>query len=166
MIPMAREWRSVIFAAASFPEDLSEVTSSSLVTIPRREWLLWQALQRKPTLLPPNLVYGDYAISHPLLRGIDPRIMRMSASVRYTILESWLIVKGRNVSQYGFEQYYDLCKRLIARPEYFGADFSWGDDFIYKCAQASAGPGNATTWRKVGVNHHITLVARRLSNAV
>jgi hypothetical protein len=164
MIPRRDEWRSLIFAAASFPEDLSGVTSSSAVTIPRREWLLWQALQRKPTLLPPNLIFGDYAISHPLVRGLDPRIMRMSASIRYTIRESWLIVKGRNVNQYGFEQYFNLCRQLVERPEYFGETFSWGDQFIWNCAQGTSGPGNATTWRKVGVNHHITLVAKQLSN--
>jgi hypothetical protein len=88
----------------------------------------------------------------------------MSASIRYTTPESWLIVKGRNVNQYGFEQYYDLCKQLIGRPEYVGPEFSWGDEFIWKCAQETAGTGNATTWRKVGVNHHLTLVARQLSN--
>jgi hypothetical protein len=26
------------------------------------------------------------------------------------------------------------------------------------------GPGNATTWRKVGTNHHLTLVTRELAN--
>lgn len=164
MLPAPAEWRSVIIAAASFPEDLSAVNTSSSVTMPREEWNLWRALQRKPSLLPANLIFADYAISHPLIRGIDPRIMRMSASIRYTTPDSWLVMKGRNVGQYGFEQYFELCKRLIARPEYAGANFSWGDEFIDKCARREAGPGNATTWRKVGVNHHITMVARQLAN--
>ncbi len=166
MIPTPRIWRTIVFSAASFPEDLSGVNSGSVDTLPRREWLLWTALQRKPRLLPPNLVFGDYAISHPVPRELDPRIMRMSANIRYTTVEHWLIMKGRNVTQYGFEQYFDLCRRLIERPEYTGRDFSWADGFIWKCAHHEAGPGNATTWRKVGVNHHITFVVRQLSNSL
>lgn len=163
-LPRRDEWRLIVIAAASFPEDLSGVNSSSSVVIPRREWTLWQALQRKPKLIPENLVFGDYAISNPLIRGLDPRIMRMSASIRYTLAESWLIIKGRNVGQYGFDQYFDLCRKLVNRPEYLGRQYSWGDDFIWRCAHDDSGPGNATTWRKVGVNHHITVVQRQLAN--
>ncbi len=166
MIPTLRAWNTIIFAAASFPEDLSGVNSASVDTLPRREWLLWKALQRKPGLLPPNLIFSDYAISHPIPRELDPRIMRMSANIRYTTVEHWLIMKGRNVTQYGFEQYFELCRRLIERPEYTGREFSWADEFIWKCAHHEAGPGNATTWRKVGVNHHITFVVRQLANSL
>ena len=166
MIPERERWASIIFAAASFPEDLSGVNSSSVANIPRQEWSVWEALQRKPALIPPNLVFGDYAISHPEPRELDPRVMRMSASIRYTAPDSWLIVKGRNVSQYGFEQYFDLCRALVQRPEYRGQEFSWGDSYIWDCAEQAKGPGNATTWRKVGVNHHITLVARQLTSSL
>ena len=159
-------WDRIVLAAASFPEDLSGVSAASVDTLPRREWQLWQALQRKPALLPENLIFGDNAISHPVPRELDPRIMRMSASIRYTTVEHWLILKGRNVTQYGFEQYFELCKRLTKRPEYKGKDFSWGDDFIWQCAHHESGPGNATTWRKVGVNHHITFVVRQLANSL
>lgn len=76
----------------------------------------------------------------------------------------WLVIKGRNVRQYGFEQYFELCGALVNRNEYSGAGFSWADDYIAKCAGRESGPGNATTWRKVGTNHHLTLVARQLAS--
>jgi hypothetical protein len=90
--------------------------------------------------------------------------MIMSASIRYTTDSDWLVVKGRNVRQYGFEQYFDLCRALVERPEYYGPAFSWGDEYIGRCAAREVGPGNATTWRKVGTNHHITVVTRAIAN--
>ena len=165
MVPQVAAWRQVVLAAASFPEDLSEVDAATVSTLPRREWELWSMLQRRPKLLPrQDFVFGDYGIAHPVPRELDPRTMRMSASIRYTTPDSWLVIKGRNVRQYGFEQYFDLCRALVNRPEYNGADFSWGDAYIAKCAERVSGPGNATTWRKVGTNHHLTLVARQIAN--
>jgi hypothetical protein len=164
LLPRRNEWRRIILTAASFPEDLSEIGARSIERIPRKEWLLWRALQKRPSLLPRNLLYSDYTISHPTLKEIDPRVMRMSAAIRYTSETEWVIVKGSSVGRYGFEQYFDLCKRLVELEDFAGEDFSWGDRFIADCARSMAGPGNATTWRKVGVNHHMTLVAYQLSN--
>ncbi|MGC2475830.1 MAG: beta family protein [Candidatus Sulfotelmatobacter sp.] len=165
MIPKRDEWRRIILVGASFPEDLSDVDAANITKLPRREWALWKTLQKRPSVLPRrDMIFGDYAIAHPIPKELDPRVMLMSANIRYTTLQNWLIVKGRNVRQYGFEQYFDLCKELVDRPEYSGRDFSWGDRYISDCAAGMQGPGNATTWRKVGTNHHITLVAKQLAN--
>lgn len=164
LVPRRDEWRRIILAASSFPEDLSDVGASTIATLPRVEWDLWRTLQRRPPALGgQSLIYGDYAIANPTTKELDPRTMRMSASIRYTTQSGWLIVKGRNVRQFGFSQYFDLCETLVAREEYWGRSFSWGDKFISDCAEHIAGPGNATTWRKVGVNHHITVVVEELS---
>jgi hypothetical protein len=165
MIPRKDEWRRMILAAASFPEDLSDVSAATIVTLPRHEWDLWKTLQRKPAALPRrDLIFGDYTMAHPVSKTLDPRTMRMSANIRYTTEDEWLVIKGRNVRQYGFDQYFDLCQLLVKRPEYSGRTYSWGDGYISDCAEGMQGPGNATTWRKVGVNHHLTLVARGLAN--
>ena len=165
MLPKEYPWRRMILAAASFPQDLSDVDAATTITLPRHEWNLWNALQRRPKQLPSAaLVFGDYTISHPIPKELDPRTMRMSANIRYTTKNDWLIVKGRNVRQYGFDQYFDLCDELIERDEYSGREYSWGDKYIEACAKQIKGPGNATTWRKVGVNHHLTLVTREIAN--
>lgn len=75
------------------------------------------------------------------------RIERAHSGVDCCTQEDWLVVKGRNVRQYGFDQYFDLCRLLAERPEYCGANLSWGDAYIYG-AERRTGPGNATTWRK------------------
>jgi hypothetical protein len=164
MLPKKDEWRRLILSAASFPEDLSEVDASTISKLPRREWQLWKTLHRRPGFLPRlDIIYSDYGIAHPIPRELDPRTMRMSANIRYTAKEDWLIVKGRNVRQYGFEQYFDLCRLLVSREEYRGREFSWGDHYIAECAAGNLGPGNATTWRKVGTNHHITTAVGSLA---
>ncbi|RZU42420.1 beta family protein [Edaphobacter modestus] len=166
MIPREVSWRRMTLAAASFPEDLSDVSAATIVKLPRHEWDLWKTLQKRPGALPrPDLIFGDYAMAHPVAKtNIDPRTMRMSANIRYTAVDDWLVIKGRNVRKYGFDQYFELCRLLVSRPEYSGRNFSWGDSYIAACAEATLGPGNATTWRKVGVNHHITLVTTGLAS--
>jgi hypothetical protein len=167
-IPTPENWRRVILAAASFPPDLSAVDAETASVLPRREWLLWDRLQRRrerlPALLAERLVFSDYAISNPVQRELDPRTMRMSASIRYTTNDSWLVLKGRNVRQFGFEQYFELSGALVGRAEYFGEAYCWGDEFLALCARREKGPGNATTWRKVGTNHHLTVTVRQLAN--
>jgi hypothetical protein len=165
-LPAIEAWRSVAVAGASFPEDLSDFEGASISTAPRVEWALWTKMAARPDRLHGRRIpiFADYAISHPLTREMDPRVMRMSASIRYTIETSWLVAKGRNVKDHGYDQYRALARKLVERSDFCGADFSWGDQFIFACAHNQAGPGNATTWRKVGTNHHLTFVARQLSN--
>jgi hypothetical protein len=165
MIPRKEKWRHIVLAAASFPEDLSDVDAATTTLLPRREWELWKTLQKRRNVLPrADLIFGDYTIAHPAPKELDPRTMRMSANIRYTAPNQWLVLKGRNVRQYGFDQYFELCKILVQRPEYCGSTFSWGDTYIADCAEGITGPGNATTWRKVGTNHHLTLVAQEIAN--
>lgn len=160
----AGSYRTFALVATSFPQDLTDVDAQTIARLPRREWELWQGLCSRPERLSRLPSYGDYGISHPASASIDPRMMRMSASIRYTAPKEWLIVKGRNVRDHGFAQFNALCSALVELPEFSGESFSWGDDFIAKCARREAGPGNATTWRKVGTNHHLTLVASQLAN--
>jgi Beta protein len=165
MMPRRDEWRRIVLAAASFPEDLSDIDAATITTLPRREWDLWTTLHKRPERLPrPDIIYADYAVAHPYTKELDPRTMRMSASIRYTTPNSWIVTKGRNVRQYGFDQYFELAKDLAQHPEFQGRDFSWGDKYIADCAVGMIGPGNATTWRKVGTNHHLTLVARQVAS--
>src|SRR5690606_37987777 len=82
-IPYLANWRNVILTGTSFPRDLSEVGANSIDTIERSEWLIWKrlaqfaGLQRTPT-------FGDYGVSNPEPFEADPRLIRMSANIRYT----------------------------------------------------------------------------------
>jgi hypothetical protein len=163
-LPRLRTWRTLTVAGSGFPENLSAIQSASSAAIPRAEWMLWTSLMARLEKLKRLPAFGDYAIAHPLFTDIDPRLMRMSANLRYTADADWLIFKGRNVRDHGHDQFNDLCRTLVRRREFKGERFSWGDAYIKHCAQGQDGPGNATTWRKVGTNHHLTVVVDQLAN--
>lgn len=160
--PYINQWRNLILSATSFPENLSDIDANSIDSIERVEWLLYNDLVGNNLARIP--VFSDYSISNSEITEMDPRFMQMSASIRYTVENSWLIVRGRSTKTHGFVQYYNLCSHLIQRQEYMGAEFSWGDNCINECANRNVGTGNATTWRKVGNNHHFEFVVNQLSN--
>ncbi len=163
-LPHASEWRSVTFVASSFPKDLAGIKANTLEKIPRTEWIIWKKMQGDKTRFPLAIGYGDYAIQHPILSEIDPRIMQVSANIRYALEDEWLILKGRSIKTTGAGQYRDpLSKKLVSMKEFAGAAYSAGDAYIADCASGKGGPGNATTWRFVGVNHHLHVAADQSS---
>lgn len=162
---MVAAWRSFTIAGTGFPLYLGDIQPSTVQQVPRTEWLIWrhvvsQHLLRKPTL-------GDYGISNPELVEMDPRVMRVSANIRYTAEEEWIIFKGewlRRPGGTGFQQFHDLSRQVIAHPAYKGNGFSWGDSLISNCANGNWGPGNLTDWRAIGTNHHLVLVSNQISS--
>ena len=136
---------------------------SEISEVPRHEWMVWRRLIGDQDL-PRVPAFADYCIANPQPSEVDPRIMRPSASIRYTAAERWLILKGRNLRDHGYAQFHQVCRDLTALPEYCGAAFSWGDCYITQCAANQAGTGNLTTWRKVGTSHHLAFVLGQLSS--
>jgi hypothetical protein len=162
-LPEAEKWRTLTCAGTAFPEDMRKL-KAGMHKLPRAEWHVWKLLLAAKAKLPRLPMFGDYAIAHPDLSEIDPRMMTMSANIRYTIDSEWLILRGKSLEKYGSTQFNEFCAALVGTPEFSGANFSAGDYYISRCAVGSAGPGNATTWRKVATNHHITFVSRQLAS--
>jgi hypothetical protein len=160
-IPYLENWRTLTLVATSFPENLAGFVGNSISRCERGEWNIWQALLSSNLKRIPS--FGDYSISHPDVLDINPAFITMSASIRYTIDNHWIITKGRSVKTQGFGQYHDLSNQLIALPEYCGAAYSWGDNYIDECATRTVNSGNATTWRQVGNNHHFEKVSHQIS---
>ena len=162
----AANWRSFIVTASAFPMNLSDFDRDTISTTPRTEWSLWSHLFQVRANLPRVPTFGDYSIQHPEQPEVDPRIIKMSHSIRYTCESNWLVVKGHAHKKGNAPQYRALCQQLTAMPQppWRGAGFSWGDTFIEQCAQGQEGPGSATTWRAVGTNHHLTHVCDQIAN--
>ena len=163
-LPRLMEWRSVTFAATAFPQSLTGLTPNAITRIPRGEWSLYSSLRN--AALPRQPDFGDYAIAHPEPVEMDPRLMKISAQVRYAAPTEWLVVRGRNTKDYGWGQMHGLAAKLIAEPEFAKAPHCWGDEFIQRCAIVSTSEsGNAMTWRRVGTVHHLTTVVEQLTTA-
>jgi hypothetical protein len=161
-LPHLQDWRSLTLAAASFPEDLSSIPTDSIDTIRRDDWLVWHGLVVRAQSLPRLPAFSDYAISHPTPFDADPRLIRPSSNIRYTADDHWLIVKGRSLKHFGFDQFHGDSTRLMARPEWRGADHCWACGAIAACAARSGGTGNQTTWRAIGTHHHLVVVCDQL----
>jgi len=162
--PFLERWRSIAIIGTSFPSTIAEV-SIGLNLLPRYEWILYEILiDRLRQDHKPIPSFGDYAINHPDLLQKDMRIVKPYASLRYTIEQEWLIGKGRNVRDYGFGQYREICRQVVQSPYFSGREFSAGDKYIEDCANGNEKTGNLTTWRWVGTNHHIERIVTDLAN--
>jgi len=162
-IPNIKQWRSFVLAATGFPVDLVGIPPSDISPVYRSEWALWRnvSASTRITRIP---TFGDYAIAHPQPPEVDPRVMRPSASIRYTAENEWLVLKGKNLRNHGYAQFHDVSKALLNNAAYSGAQFSWGDRYISDCAAKSVGCGNLTTWRKVGTSHHLAYAVQQIAN--
>jgi hypothetical protein len=163
-LPYLNEWKTFVILSTSFPESMAIVKKGNN-TLPRYEWLLYKNIISKfldeETRLP---TFGDYTISHPKVLEIDMRIVKPAATIRYTIEDEWLIIKGENVREYGFKQYHDLSRNLSTSKYYSGSTFSFGDEYIQLCADKKVKTGSLTTWREIGTNHHITMLTKDIAS--
>jgi len=172
-IPNINNWRSFIISAGAFPKNLTEFMPGKVHELNRLDWKLWESI--KDTDLSRVPFFSDYTIQCPIY---DPVNIRGSVSVRYTDNDKWWIFRGKKpgvIDQKtkekgpGLEQYIDHAKTLTGESfsqHYKGANYSFGDAEITRIAEPkNKKPGNPTTWLTVGINHHITLVARQFANS-
>ena len=159
------DWRSVVLLGSSMPRSLGGgiVAEGTIGRLPRREWDLWLALaaldsDRQPT-------FGDYAVQHPDPPLEDqPSGPGQRANLRYTIDDATLVPRAVGaVIQEGAEQYRELCRLLVAQPEFAGRHFTWGDFQIAECADGISEPGWQTQWRGAGTSHHLRQVVDQLA---
>lgn len=163
-LPHINNWRSFALIGTSFPQSMSSLKLGVSI-IPRNEWRLYTSLIGRLSILGTRIpTFGDYGINHPDILLLDMRLVKPSATIRYTIDDGWLIMKGPNVRDHGFSQYRGLCKEVLESGYYSGTRFSEGDKYIYGCAQGTERTGHLTTWRWVGTNHHLRKVVQDVSN--
>jgi Beta protein len=163
-IPDIEEWRTLTAVAGGFPLGLGPLSKNAWNEIPRVDWLGWSALIAHPRSLTRVPDYGDYATANPNL----PPSTRATilGQMRYTTPTKFLIYKGADVLKHPkkYKQFNEICKLMIARPEYCGKTFSLGDRMIYEKATTDDSPGNTQTWRTIFVNHHIEMVKDQLAS--
>lgn len=161
--PYLDDWLTFALLGSSFPETMASIRKGGQ-TILRDEWQLYVLLvanfQNAGLRVP---TFSDYGISHPKVIIIDMRIAKPSATIRYTANNNWYIVKGENVRDHGFKQYRNLSKQVLDSRYYCAPTFSWGDEYIYQCANGGK-TGNLTMWRQVGTNHHIVKVTQDIAS--
>ena len=152
------QWKHVIVASGSFPENLSGIPSSeSEHKIPRYEWDAWNALIEVPELK--RIKYSDYGTKAAIYSDVN---FPGSVSLKYSSIDNYIIYRGELTSNHpdGHRQFINHSKNLVRIPEYSGSDFSWADGKYYELSlkDIDESPGNSTNWVQYSQNHHITLI--------
>lgn len=168
-VPGIIKWRTFTVISGIFPKDLSEY-SVDLHPLERLDWKYWLN-QVQSNSLARNPSFGDYTIQHPIYTEPSPGA-NPSASIRYTAKEKWLIMRGlalrgeiKGVKSPGHAQYPLLARLLTEQPEFFGANFSYGDQYIAEIADIKTKKtGNPRTWLRAGISHHLACVVSQLAN--
>lgn len=166
-LPYLNDWASVTVAGTALPQTLPS-GGSTIHTLSRQEWKIYQAICGAGVPRTPS--FGDYIVNGPEPDGpgIDPKIMSMSATLRYTTNGDWLIskgllYKGTGGKGKGGRAVPPAAAALLAHPDYLGHGHCAFEPWL-AAAAAGGPPGNAETWRKWGTVHHLQLVTEQVAS--
>lgn len=164
-LPDISRWRTLIITASAFPISMGAIQQNSIARIQRTEWLMWNNLYQSRAKLTRLPNFGDYGIQHPALPPDFEPWMQISANIRYTLINEWLILRAASLKKYGGQQYQKLASQLISlSKDYLGASHCAGCQNIYDISQGYLTPGNPEMWRKIGTIHHLTLTTEQLAS--
>lgn len=156
-------FRNLVLISTAIPRTFSDIANGT-DQILRHDWLFYNTLRAS---LPSGMrhpVYGDYTIVHLDFVALDMRMIRPTGKMIYTMAEAWGTRKG-SAFRGNEVQMHGHCQAIIGNPSFAfqGPDYSYGDNFIDKCAKHEVGASNLTRWKEVGINHHITMVVNDLA---
>lgn len=169
-VPHHDRWRTFTVSGCAFPVSMGGVDRHSHDLVDRADWIAWRDhLHARRGLLTRLPTFSDYAIQHPLgVEGFAPRIMQVSASIRYTKDEHWLLIKGEGTrSTPPSVQFPELATRLVyghLRPHFAGPAHCAGCASIKAAADGAPSYGSAEAWRRLGTIHHISTVMQGLGS--
>jgi hypothetical protein len=163
-IPHYAVWLSITLCGSAFPRSMSEIKAPGQI-VTRSEWLLYK--QVVSTLEPHHRTFnfGDYGIENTEYTEYQPKFMRASASIKYTIDDGWYITKGTVLkTKVDYRQFLVHSKILVDSDFFCGEAYSAGDKKIAAYAgKDPKGTGNPGVWKRIGFNHHFTKVINDLS---
>ena len=154
-------FRNFLLIGTAYPETFQNI-AKGVDQIPRHDWVFYRKLH---DLMPTNVRlpnFGDYTIVHPKFKAIDMRLINPAGKLVYTTPEVWEVRKGGSFRN-NRKQMHEHCASIVRSGKFKGGSYSFGDDYIEKCAAQVDGPGSLTVWKKVAINHHITHVLEDLS---
>lgn len=162
-VPSVSNWRSMIVAQGAFPKDLQGFRPGTH-KIARSDWKTWlDGFRTCGELRWPS--FSDYTIQYG--QYIEPaENANPSASIRYTLAEEWLIMRGEGIFNEdgpGRAQWNANATLLAERNEFYGPTFSDGDAYIAKMSRELKDHGSPMTWIRAGLNHHMSVVLHQIA---
>lgn len=162
-LPKRNEWMTLTVVCGAFPKNLAHLEKNSQHLISRSDFSCWNDYVQEATGR--IAAFGDYTIQHGIFEESEGKQFNFSASLRYTCLTEWLIMRGegvRNEDGPGFAQWVAHAQLLCDMDAYCGEDFSFGDRYIKEMSLEMRKTGSAPDWLAATINHHLTLTARQI----
>ncbi len=167
-VPDPTQWRNLTLLGCGFPKSMGVAARNSVTLVERPEWIAWkEACFGRRHVLPRLPTFGDGAIQHPSgVEGFDPRIMQVSATVRYALDQEWALIKGVSTDSIPARtQFPQLARQLVsgtASRHFAGGRHCPACSEIVQAAAGNPGYGSAEKWRRLGTTHHITRTVNQL----
>ncbi|MBM7864532.1 beta family protein [Lentzea nigeriaca] len=134
----------------------------------RPEVLLWREVARGVSGAEIN--YGDYGVVHPNPPAPGPPGPRtINPYLYYTVPNSVIAMRrqlrkedGKVAKGAAGEAFTDLADELVARPEFAGSGYSWGDRELLGCRRGGGRTANRVSrWVAIAMSHHLEHLAQR-----
>ncbi|WP_046179244.1 beta family protein [Domibacillus tundrae] len=151
----------MVYLATACPENASDAESHSLTLIgPRTEFNTFLELKAQNS----DLKFGDYTtrLKGEVLTGFNH--YNSYVKIFYSTETDYWIAKSKLIGDDGEFTFHEVCQELVEQDFYPGADFSFGDGEIQKCANREITIGDHQKPIAIGVNHHIETTIAQLSN--
>jgi hypothetical protein len=148
-------FRNIVFAASSVPQDLSESTLEKPMKIVRSELRVWRELTLIEGL--PLIRFGDTCVWSPRQPdtgggGGGPA----PARVRFPIGDEQVFFRAPS------NTYREVCRAVVRYPGFDALPRSRGLDEIKRCALGNGPEEAATTWVARDTNIHMEATARQI----
>jgi hypothetical protein len=160
--PLLADLKSISVGGSSLPKFVTESGASEHghAEVRRVELDVAAALSRARDC-PPTILL-DHGIVHPEHMD-DIRNKHINGKIRYTSGASVHYFRGCRMSSTPLRvQYPALVQRVVASPFYRGKHYSFGDEFLHKCAFEGLRCADLGQWVCVDNNHHLAATARQL----
>lgn len=162
-LPYLSKWKLLVSAMCSLPAD-SAPPPRATTRYTRNDWNVYSVLASKALdgSLLRQPIYSDYGTESASFKpggGVYP-----ATQIRYTSQTEIIVFKGENTKIDGYEGIYPVATRVLNDAAFSGGNFSSGDLEIENLALRPRSTGNASTWKKHGASHHLTLVLYQLSS--
>jgi hypothetical protein len=142
----------------------------------REDWLLYEDVRtRRASASLPTPDYLDHLIQFPgqMEQQVDPRFMLISAVLRYTVDDKWLVAKGtlykansrvKSSAPTGGAALIPALHLLQAHPEYTTPLRTQTDDWIDGVVAGIFSPASPQQWREWGSLRHMEVAVHQLSS--
>ncbi|MDU8674255.1 beta family protein [Paenibacillus polymyxa] len=160
--PDINSWRTLTICATSIPKTFSTtIKKFSSGSVPRAEWNIFSKIMKTNLVRKPS--FGDYTITNPNFVNLEPWLLnKIISSLKYTCDNEYWVHRG-DLTGNGFSCMRNICVAVVSDPRFSGQNFSFGDSYIYNCANGGT-TGNLEAWVVAGINHHLTKVASDLAS--